>query len=102
MCAVLSSTGSEFHIVLDQRQQSSVDPCELSVFEEQQGLHAQPIVDAGIHYRLVILVMVILKTLYIDIHVILLSHKLLYRFTVIMLADEHLPQKYLSSSIIYI
>src|SRR6218665_2626303 len=40
-------------IVLGQRQQNSVDPYELSVFEEQQGLHAQPIVDAGIHYRLV-------------------------------------------------
>ena len=29
--------------MLGQRLQSSVDPCELSVFEEQQDFHAQPI-----------------------------------------------------------
>ena len=34
-----------------QRVQSSVGPCELSVFEEQQDFHAWPIVDAGSHYR---------------------------------------------------
>ena len=32
--------------------QSSVGPCELSVFQEQQDFHAWPIVDAGSHYRL--------------------------------------------------
>jgi len=35
MCVVFNSTGCEFHNV-GQRLQSSVDPCELSVFEEQQ------------------------------------------------------------------
>ena len=54
MCVVLSSNGSEpaaSSIVLDQRLQSSIDPCELSVFEKQQDFHARPIVDAGSHYR---------------------------------------------------
>ena len=36
-----------------QRLESSVDPCELSMFEEQPDFHARPIVDAGSHYRLV-------------------------------------------------
>ena len=33
--------------MLGQRQQSSVDSCELSVLEEQQDFHGQPIVDVG-------------------------------------------------------
>src|SRR6218665_3975472 len=36
-------------MMLGQRLQSSVDPCELSV--EQQDLHAQPIVDAVSHHH---------------------------------------------------
>ena len=39
--------------MLGQRRQSSVDPCELSVLEEQQDFHARPIVDVWILYRLV-------------------------------------------------
>jgi len=39
--------------VLGQRLQSSVDPCELSMFKGRQDFHAQPILDAGSHYRLV-------------------------------------------------
>jgi len=39
--------------MLGQRQQSSVEPCELSVLEEQQDFHAQAIVDVGSLYRLV-------------------------------------------------
>jgi len=38
--------------MLGQRQQSSLDPCELSVLEEQQDFHGWPIVDVGNLYRL--------------------------------------------------
>ena len=38
--------------MLGQRPQSSEGPWELSVFEEQQGFHARPIVDVGSHYQL--------------------------------------------------
>jgi len=52
MCVVLGSTGSEFHSV-GAETVNSVYPSELFVFEEQQDFHAQPIIDAGSHYRLV-------------------------------------------------
>ena len=39
--------GAASSIVLGQRLQSSVDPCELSVFEEQPDFHVRLIVDAG-------------------------------------------------------
>src|SRR6218665_3578366 len=38
--------------MVGQRQQSSVDQCELSVLKEQQDFHARPIVDVGSLYRL--------------------------------------------------
>ena len=36
---------------MGQRQQSSDDPCELFVLEEQYDFHARPIVDVGSLYR---------------------------------------------------
>ena len=39
--------------MLGQRQQRSVDPCELSVLEEQQDFHGRLIIDVGSLYRLV-------------------------------------------------
>ena len=39
--------------MLGQRQQSSVDQCELSVLKEQQDFHARPIVDVESLGRLV-------------------------------------------------
>src|SRR6218665_607419 len=39
--------------MLGQRQQSFVDPWELSVLEERQDFHVRPIVDVGSLYRLV-------------------------------------------------
>jgi len=39
--------------MLGQRQQSSVDPCELSVLREQQDFHARQILCVGSLYQLV-------------------------------------------------
>jgi len=38
--------------MLGQRQQSSVDPCEMSVLGEHQDFHGRPIADVGSLYRL--------------------------------------------------
>src|SRR6218665_340077 len=48
MFVVSSSTGSEFHSVVPETAK-----LRGSVLEEQQDFRAQPIVDAGIHCRLV-------------------------------------------------
>jgi len=53
MCVVLCSIPAASSKVMGQRLQSSETQCELSVFEELQDFHAQPIVDSGNHYRLV-------------------------------------------------